>query len=256
MTISKVLSRSNDEEHNTKADEINHTCDGIDRVGSALLVDCVPSNTLGPILDLGSGEGQIGLSLAQRLDCPAVLVEIDPTRASIAKRLATALNIKGRVLCTDYFKSLDLREQPFGCIVSNPPQLPTKGECWSIADCAGFDGLDHIRRIADVASTVSAPGTPLCFHLLGFLPIENRNGHVGIEQILNRKGFNNICILAKEWFPLRPDGATIRELEHIFKLYGRRAFRQRHSFARPNQKITKSTELEMMRRVLAATRST
>lgn len=229
---------------------------GLDSLGQAMLLQAVLEVAEGPVLDLGAGDGRIGIALAEQLQCSVALVEIDPCRAARARNRLAASGLSGRVLCADYFGPLNLPREAFRCVISNPPQLPTGGICWSTADCGGPDGLLHLRRIANVASIAAAPGTDFFVHLLGFLPLESSNRGEGIRQILERNGFGDVRVIAERWAPLRRDGATTRELDYVLERYGNSAFRCRHGNRWGRKEVVEgAAQVEIIRRIMAATKA-
>ncbi len=237
---------------------MRYEAQGRDRLGAMLILESMSDNARAPILDLGAGDGAIGLRIAQRLGGPVVLVEIDPNRAKLARHQLASSGCEGRVVCGDYFGQLDLPKYPFRCIVSNPPQLPTEDDTWSVADCGGRDGLSHIERIAELGERLSKTGAQLYLHLLGFLPVDNYVDRRGVRRILESSGYSQVRIQTEEWVPVRPNGATVRELRYITRTYGTDAFRV--DGRRPACCSTLFTALshrsnvQVLRRVVMATR--
>ena len=74
------------------------------------------------ILDLGSGSGVIGITLANHyLNSQIFLSDISMNALKIAKKNASKFNKKITLIRSDWFKSID--EHNFNLIVSNPPYI-------------------------------------------------------------------------------------------------------------------------------------
>lgn len=74
------------------------------------------------ILDLGSGSGVIGITLANHyLNSQIILSDISLNALKIAKKNASKFNKKITLIRSDWFKSID--EHNFNLIVSNPPYI-------------------------------------------------------------------------------------------------------------------------------------
>ncbi len=139
-----------------------HTRKGvlIPRFDTECVVDAVlsslPEN--GRVLDLCTGSGCIGITLAVRGGAVAVCADISPEALALAEENAGLMKVQDRVkvvrhdILRDDPKSLGL----FDCVVSNPPYIPSgnissldaevKNEP-SLALDGGKDGLDFYRAI-------------------------------------------------------------------------------------------------------------
>lgn len=114
----------------------------------------------GHVLDLGTGSGAIGLSVAHERDSTEVwLTELSEQAVAVARANLAALGraaSRVRLLHGSWFAPLDdaLRGS-FDVIVSNPPYIPTSDELApsvvdfepSTALFAGEDGLEDLRVI-------------------------------------------------------------------------------------------------------------
>ena len=137
----------------------------IPRPETEVLVEAVlklPSNG-GNVLDLGTGSGAIGVTLAkQRADWKFVPADISPEAIAVAQKNAQRHEVAERItfLQGDLFKPFD-ESMKFDCIVSNPPYI-TSGEIETlmsevrdyeprIAVDGGVTGWDFIERLVDEA---------------------------------------------------------------------------------------------------------
>lgn len=144
------------------------------------------------ILDLGTGSGAIGVSLAHFLKNSRV------TALDISDRAleTTSINIKKHKLDNIKVKKADLfddilLDDKFHIVVSNPPyierdtikNLQTEVACYEprLALDGGLDGLDYYRRILDLFKEIHAEG--------GVLAVEIGNDQkVSVEEIFAKTG--------------------------------------------------------------------
>jgi len=110
------------------------------------------------ILDLGTGCGNIALSLAKLTKAEIYATDISKNSLAVARKNSQQLKLKKRVhfLRGDCFKPLKKKRVLFHLICSSPPYLPTEQLRKSseeinfepeIALNGGEDGLDFFRRI-------------------------------------------------------------------------------------------------------------
>ncbi len=177
------------------------------------------ATTFGPtrsVLDLGTGSGAIGLSVADEL--PLIGTSVWLTDASSDALAVAKANLAGigraaqnvRVAEGSWFDALPDGER-FDVIVSNPPYVADESDetesivtDWepSAALFAGIDGLDDLRLIIARAPTWLAPGGWLVvehghdqgaavadlFRSAGFADVETRRDLAGLDRIgLGRK---------------------------------------------------------------------
>ncbi|MDK2860050.1 MAG: release factor glutamine methyltransferase [Sphaerochaeta sp.] len=116
-----------------------------------------PKEALLPLIDVCTGSGAIGITLALELGVDVELSDISREALEIAKRNAIALT--GHELLLHEADLLSTTTQKYGSIVSNPPYL-TASWCdevsaeveWeprSALDGQGQDGLSLIRRLLE-----------------------------------------------------------------------------------------------------------
>ena len=126
------------------------------------------------ILDIGTGSGAIGLSIASQFNQSQVtLVDISHEALEVAKENAKRLNIaNAQFVLSDCFESIS---DKYHIIVSNPPYIPAKDiedlqievstyEPRGALD-GGIDGLDFYRRIATEAKEYLLKGSLLAFEI-------------------------------------------------------------------------------------------
>lgn len=118
------------------------------------------------ILDLCSGSGAIGLSLAHFFTKSKVkLIDISPSCIEISKKSAFYNEIKNVSFEVSDFLSKE--NDRYDLIVCNPPYIPTTSQTDTLYEpdlalFAGEDGMDAFRKIFDDLDRVTKKGT-LCF---------------------------------------------------------------------------------------------
>ena len=140
----------------------------IPRADTEILVErcikLIADNSLKTVLDIGTGSGCIGLSLAYYLkDISVTLLDVSKAALKIAEKNASALKLSDRVnfLQADILTAKELTRS-FDLVVSNPPYIKTKVlsdldkkitafEPLSALD-GGEDGLLFYRKITYLAA--------------------------------------------------------------------------------------------------------
>ncbi len=117
------------------------------------------------VLDLCSGSGAIGISIALDKKCSVTLADISPKAIALSKKTASRLKAKVKFVETDMFGSI---KGKYNVIVSNPPYIPTdvidtlednvKKHEPKLALDGGADGLAFYRAIAEGAKAVLCKG--------------------------------------------------------------------------------------------------
>lgn len=128
----------------------------------------------GVALDLGTGSGAIGLSVAvERPRTDVVLTDVSEDAIAVARANLSGLGLGGRSVAIEvgsWFEALAGRDHhSFDVIVSNPPYVETTAElAGSVLDWepvgalrSGADGLDDLRVIIAQAPTWLRPGGAL-----------------------------------------------------------------------------------------------
>ena len=105
------------------------------------------------IIDLGSGSGNIGLTLKQKLPNAEVdLIDISPSALEMSKKNAEEFKLDANIYKSDFF---DQVEGKYDVVISNPPYIKDGEEIEDIvknnepelALFAGVDGLDCYKKI-------------------------------------------------------------------------------------------------------------
>jgi release factor glutamine methyltransferase len=160
-------------------------------------LEVLPADAPARVLDLGSGSGNIALSVAAEQSGSSVTaVDSDDSAVRLTRANAVRAGVSERVevLCGDLFEPLE-GEAAFDLIISNPPYIP-EGMRESLpaevrdfepagALFAGPEGLDLIRRIV-----AGAPG-----HLAegGWLALEVDESHAErVEEMLAGDGWAEV----------------------------------------------------------------
>lgn len=110
----------------------------------------------GPMLELCSGVGHIGLALASLVPRPIVLVDFDAHACAFARANADAAGLGDRVEIRNQRLDTALRDdERFAVVLADPPWVPSD-ETWQLPDDpltaidGGVDGLDLARACVDL----------------------------------------------------------------------------------------------------------
>ncbi len=142
------------------------------------VLELLPPEAPGPVLDVGCGSGAVALSLAsERPGLRVVATDLSAAALRVARGNARALELGTRLT----FVRGDLLEpwRPdgagFAAVVSNPPYIPSAAIAdlepevrdWEphLALDGGADGLTVVRRLAAAAGPLLAPGGVLCLEI-------------------------------------------------------------------------------------------
>jgi len=177
------------------------SCDAralIPRPETELLVELVlkESGAAASILDVATGSGVIGLSLALSLpDVAVTLCDISPEALSLASDNALRHGIADKVTRKES-DLLDSVEGIFDIIVSNPPYIPTvdiatlSREVLNdpvLALDGGADGLRIVERLVEASSLKMSPG--------GLLAMEIGHDQAArVVEILKVHNFRDIVV--------------------------------------------------------------
>jgi methylase of polypeptide subunit release factors len=127
---------------------------------AAALLSLLPQ---GPVLELCSGAGHIGLLAVRGHDRRLVQVDVDPVACDFARLNAERAGLTDRVdvRCGPMEESV-LPDERFPLVIADPPWVPTGDvgaypEDPPVAIDGGPEGLDVAHRCLDVASRVLTP---------------------------------------------------------------------------------------------------
>lgn len=159
------------------------------------VLEAIPAGGEEAILDLCTGSGCIGLTIAmERPGSKVVLSDLSDGALQVAKKNRERFGLDVRILKSDLFSRIKGR---FSVIVSNPPYIPdpvidtlsdeVKKEP-RIALSGGRDGLDFYRRIAKEAGSFLCPGGKL------FLEIGYDEGE-SVSLLLEDAGFSSVHVV-------------------------------------------------------------
>lgn len=182
----------------------------IPRPETELLVECgleaVRDRTAPRILDLGTGSGIVGISMAlARPDAQVRATDCSEAALSVARINARSLGAKLLFLLGNWYDD-PCGSGTFDVIVSNPPYVPAGDAHLSCGDLRfepagaltdGADGLSALRTIIRGAPRHLSSGGALCvehgfdqaaavrtlFHAQGFRDVASLRDLAGIERI-------------------------------------------------------------------------
>jgi release factor glutamine methyltransferase len=145
------------------------------------------------VLDMGTGSGNIAVSIAKHADnCRLTAVDISDAALEVAKRNAQRHQVDDRIafLQSDLFASVDASAR-YDLIVSNPPYIATNDKQVEAqvknhephqALFAGADGMDVIARLATDATSFLKPGGRLMFEISPFIEPKCRELLESLDQ--------------------------------------------------------------------------
>ena len=162
------------------------------------VLQAVPRDAEARILDLCTGSGCVGITLAlERPRARVLATDLSSAAADVARANATGLGAAERfeVRIGDLFSPAE-GEAPFDVVVANPPYVP-HGELPTLpaevrrepvqALDGGPEGLDVVRRIASGAPRWLAPG--------GLLAVEIGDGQgPAVRSLLEGAGYGSVRI--------------------------------------------------------------
>ncbi len=188
-----------------------------------LLIDCLNEFTVnGAILDIGTGEtGILAHYMRARGADKVVACDKDALAIKYIQDVSEDKNISW--IISDVF--LNIKRYKFGCIVSNPPQMPMLVKN-NLHDYGGHDGRDIILKIIKNAAhylRLNGRLFMLCFDFLGLT--ERFNPKPSISEIaLNH---NLTCKVIKKYQRrIRIGGKTEKNLPWIKKIYPKYKFKK------------------------------
>ena len=89
--------------------------------GTDILLNALPENLSGPVLDMGCGYGAIGVAVGKAYPgCRITLADINQRAVELATRNAKENNVQAHVLQSDGYAAIPI-ERAFSLILQNPP---------------------------------------------------------------------------------------------------------------------------------------
>jgi len=152
----------------------------------------IPRKAEWQILDLGTGSGAIGISIAaERLLCTVTATDVSAGALGIARENVRQADL-ANVTCLLGNWTVPVEDQQFNIIVSNPPYVRDDDEVLEnlrheplSALASGKDGLDDIRILATDCVPILAEG--------GWLMMEHgADQKDGVADLLKAAGWTNI----------------------------------------------------------------
>lgn len=170
----------------------------IPRSDTETLVEAVMDRAFENILDICTGSGCVGISLAHYISGASVtMVDISEKAVQAAKKNAARNNVTRRVNVMRLDILSDIPDGEYDLIVSNPPYIETavidtldsvvKDYEPHLALDGGADGLTFYRRITDIAPRLLRRGGVLAFEI-GY------NQGEAVSSLM-QKSFSNIEII-------------------------------------------------------------
>ena len=86
--------------------------------GTRTLLESLPEDLKGDILDFGCGYGPIGIYLKKSYDCEVDMLDINERSVSLAKKNADLNNAKVNIFLSDIYSNVNKK---YDYIVTNPP---------------------------------------------------------------------------------------------------------------------------------------
>ncbi|NTW49419.1 MAG: peptide chain release factor N(5)-glutamine methyltransferase, partial [Chlorobiales bacterium] len=154
------------------------------------------------ILDIGTGSGCIGITLAKKLpNARITAIDLSGDALGVARKNAEKNEVSERItfieadaLSPDF--ALQFKE-PFDLIISNPPYIPAREAESLQIEVRNYEphtalfvaeGFEFYEKISHDALTLLKPGGHLFFEL-------HADGAARVKTIFERLGFSNIQIL-------------------------------------------------------------
>ena len=107
--------------------------------GTRTLLESLPNDLKGDILDFGCGYGPIGIYLKKNYDCEVDMLDINERSVSLAKKNADLNNAKVNIFLSDIYSNVNKK---YDYIVTNPPIRVGKQILYKIL----FDAKDYLKE--------------------------------------------------------------------------------------------------------------
>ncbi|MBQ8871773.1 MAG: class I SAM-dependent methyltransferase [Bacilli bacterium] len=107
--------------------------------GTRTLLESLPEDLKGDILDFGCGYGPIGIYLKKSYDCEVDMLDINERSVSLAKKNADLNNAEVNIFLSDIYSNVNKK---YDYIVTNPPIRVGKQILYKIL----FDAKDYLKE--------------------------------------------------------------------------------------------------------------
>ena len=107
--------------------------------GTRSLLESLPDDISGDILDFGCGYGPIGIFLKKRYDCNVDMIDINDRSLELAKKNAIKNNVSVNIFKSDIYENVTKK---YDYIITNPPIRVGKTILYKIV----FDAKKHLKE--------------------------------------------------------------------------------------------------------------
>lgn len=107
--------------------------------GTRVLLESLPDNICGDVLDIGCGYGPIGIYLKKKYNVNVDMVDVNERSLSLAKDNANLNKVETNIFYSDAFSNIN---KQYDFIVTNPPIRVGKIKLYEIL----FGCLDHLKE--------------------------------------------------------------------------------------------------------------
>lgn len=107
--------------------------------GTRTLLESLPNDLKGDILDFGCGYGPIGIYLKTMYDCDVDMLDVNERSVELAKRNADLNAVKVNIFVSDIYSNVNKK---YDYIVTNPPIRVGKQILYKIL----FDAKDYLKE--------------------------------------------------------------------------------------------------------------
>lgn len=107
--------------------------------GTRTLLESLPSDLKGDILDFGCGYGPIGIYLKTMYDCDVDMLDVNERSVELAKKNAVLNAVKVNIFVSDIYSNVNKK---YDYIVTNPPIRVGKQILYKIL----FDAKDYLKE--------------------------------------------------------------------------------------------------------------
>lgn len=107
--------------------------------GTRTLLESLPSDLKGDILDFGCGYGPIGIYLKTMYDCDVDMLDVNERSVELAKKNANLNAVKVNIFVSDIYSNVNKK---YDYIVTNPPIRVGKQILYKIL----FDAKDYLKE--------------------------------------------------------------------------------------------------------------